>query len=279
MWILLSACAFSIPLIPSYSPRLMLRMYAATPIDPDQDPLLWAVLCTLSDRANLASRPRLYYIPSRVPNAFAMGSKQRSLIALSDALLQQLSLQELGGVIAHEISHIRHNDLWVMGLADLFSRTTMLLSLTGQLLLILSLPLLLLSDLAINWLALVLLIVAPFISLLAQQALSRTREFEADLHAARLTGDPKGLALALIKIEALATHGGNRSLIPGQPIPGPSALRTHPPTGERVTRLLRLRPELAPLGSSPDPNLYTAPYQRFARPVKRPRWHINGLWY
>ncbi|MFT5721707.1 MAG: heat shock protein HtpX [Motiliproteus sp.] len=291
MLILLCSCALSILFIPSFSPQLMLRMYGARIIDPDQAPALWAIHSALSERANLAAIPSLYYIPSQVPNAFAMGSKQCSVIALSDALLQQLSLRELEGVIAHEISHIHNNDLWILGLADLFSRTTMLLSLMGQLLLIATLPLLLLSDLTINWLAVFLLIVAPLINLLAQQALSRTREFEADLSAARLTGDPEGLAQALMKIDAFETVWSARFFIPGQRTPGPSSLRSHPPTSKRVARLLRFRPmpaapggiSLQPLDRDSGAKLGRDPAKtdvdRRRRPVNRPRRHLNGLWY
>jgi heat shock protein HtpX len=240
MLILLCSCALSILLIPSYSPQLMLRMYGARRIDPAQARALWTIHTELSERAKLVSIPSLYYIPSQMPNAFATGSKQHSIIALSDALLQQLSLRELGGVIAHEISHISHNDLWILGLADLFSRTTMLLSLVGQILIIATLPLLLLSDLKINWLAVSLLLTAPLISLLAQQALSRTREFEADLNAARLTRDPEGLALALMKIDAFTTAWSAQFFMPGQRMPDPYSLRSHPPTRARVARLLKL---------------------------------------
>ena len=266
--------------IPTYSPKLLLRMYAARPICRHQAPVLWAIVAELSERANLETYPSLYYIPSQVPNAFTMGSKPASMIALSDGLLQRLSQPELVAVVAHEISHIAHDDGKVMGLADLFSRTTTLLSLIGQLLLLINLPLLLLADIAINWVAIILLIVAPVISALAQQALSRTREFDADLNAARLTGDPEGLAAALLKIDDLQQRWQD-FFIPGYRIPEPSSLRTHPPTAERVTRLLALRPQFSAwergLPSSDLESFRSAP---FAKPVhRRPRWHVTGLWH
>ncbi len=133
-----------------------------------------------------------------------------------------------------------------MGLADLFSRLTSLLSLLGLSLLLLYLPLALLTQVEFNGLALLLLVLAPHLSALAQLGLSRTREYDADLNAAALTGEPEALARALVKIEQLQHGWWERILLPGRKIPEPSLLRTHPPTAERVERLLQLRPQRPP---------------------------------
>ena len=107
--------------------------------------------------------------------------------------------------------------------------------------LILALPLMLLMPVDIPWIALILLAVSPQLALLAQLGLSRVREFDADLAAARLTGDPEGLASALAKIER-ANLSWRGWLLPGWGNPEPSWLRTHPATSERIRRLLALTP-------------------------------------
>ena len=98
---------------------------------------------------------------------FAVGSPARSAVAVTDGLIRQLGLRELLGVLAHEVSHIRSNDLWVMGLADMFSRATSVLSLLGQVLLLINLPLLLFSSATISWWVILLLIFAPSLASLA----------------------------------------------------------------------------------------------------------------
>lgn len=265
---------------PSVSPRWVMRLYGARRIVPDQAPALWSAVARLGQRAGLPSSPELYYVPSRTLNAFAVGTREHSAIAVTDGLLRELSLRELVGVLAHEVSHVRNNDLWVMGLADMFSRATSMLSLLGQFLLILSLPLMLFSAAPIDWFAILLLILAPSISALAQLALSRTREYHADLNAARLTGDPDGLASALTRIERGQGGWWESILLPGRRVPEPSLLRTHPETGDRVARLLTLRSALAgaevPLFRETAPDAPTI----FGEPVIRPpRWHVSGLWH
>jgi heat shock protein HtpX len=213
-------------------------------------------------------------------NAFAVGAPNQAAIAVTDGLLRNLTLREVAGVLAHEISHVRSNDLWVMGLADLFSRATSLMSLMGQFLLLLNIPLLLFGQAAINWFVVLLLIFAPNLSALAQLALSRTREYDADLNAARLTGDPEGLARALQKIEHVQGGWLERIFMPGRRVPEPSLLRTHPQTDERISRLLALRRQVPRfqerilVDSTPDLTSI------LGRPVVRlPGWHISGLWH
>ncbi|NOZ37230.1 MAG: M48 family metalloprotease, partial [Gammaproteobacteria bacterium] len=187
--------------------------------------------------------------------------------------------RETIGVLAHEISHIQNNDMWVMGIADMFSRLTSMLSLFGQLLLLLNLPLIIFSAVSINWMAILILIFAPSLSALAQLGLSRTREYDADLNAARLTGDPEGLARALLKIERQQGSFMERIFLPGRRIPDPSLLRTHPPTDERVRRLMELRHDSA-VASMNLPARGFMPDAFLEHSAQRPpRWHINGLWH
>jgi heat shock protein HtpX len=265
---------------PYLSPHLIMRLYRARPLSASQAPTLYALLVRLAERAGLDVVPTLYYLPTGMVNAFAVGRPEEASICVTDGLLRALDTREAAGVLAHEICHIRNNDMRVMGLADMFTRLTGTLSMLGQFLLLLNLPLILLSATHVNWLAVLLLIVAPNINTLAQLGLSRTREFDADLNAARLTGDPEGLAQALVKIERIQAGWLQRLFFPGRGIPEPSMLRTHPPTDERVRRLLELRtPEAWPaqLGL-PDLDAvglhFTAP-----RVARRPRWHFSGVWH
>jgi len=263
---------------PGVSPLLVMRLYGAIPIGPRQLPGLWQTAQHLAERAALPDTPQLYYLPTRMLNAFAVGDRQQAAIAISDGLLRQLEPRELAGVLAHEISHIRSNDLWVMGLADLISRATSLLSLLGQFMLLVSLPLLLVTDVGINWLAILLLILAPTLSALAQLALSRTREYVADLNAVKLTGDPEGLARALAKIERSHGRLWERVIMPGRQVPEPSLLRTHPDTSERIQRLRSLQSDFPQRPVLPLESWNT--YHGFGQPVTRPpRWHITGLWH
>jgi heat shock protein HtpX len=222
--------------------------------------------------------PRLYCVPSRVLNAFAVGNRQRAAVALTGGLVQSPEFRELAGVLAHEISHIRNNDLWVMGVADMFSRMASLLSLLGPLLLVFSLPLWLVGDVAIPWFAVIVLIFAPTLAALVQLGLSRTREYQADLNAAALTGDPHGLASALQRMQRIQGPWLERIVLPGRRVPDPSLLRTHPATGERVQRLRFLQPVRRPAAAWLDPG-GRAWHDRGQAGARRPRSHLNGLWY
>ena len=132
-------------------------------------------------------------------------------------------------------------------------------------------PLALVTPLEVPWLALCALLFAPTVSLALQLALSRTREYDADVAAAELTGDPRGLAMALDKLERL--HGGwMERLFMAR---SPRWLRTHPPIGERIRRLLELERALPGAPRLPAYALEDV----FAPVVRAPRWHWHGLWY
>ncbi len=265
---------------PGFTPKLIMQMYGAIPLSKAEAPLIHAAVQELSRRAGLVTVPVLYYVPSSILNAFTVGRRGNAGIGISDGLLQTLSAEEMIAVLAHEISHIRNNDMSVMGLADMFSRLTSIFSLFGQLLLIVNLPLILLTNVTINWFAIALLIFSPTICSLAQLGLSRTREYDADLNAARLTGDPEGLVRALIKIEHAQNGWLERLFLPGRKLPEPSLLRTHPPTKERIRRLMELKiaEERFPmLLFSDQESLRTLFSDR--KIMRDPRWHFNGLWH
>jgi heat shock protein HtpX len=178
-------------------------------------------------------------------------------------------------VLGHEISHLKHNDLWVMNLADILSRLTAMLALFGYLLIIVFLPFYFFSDVDMPWTALVLLWLAPHLSALLQMALSRNREYGADIFAAELTGNPLALAAALRKIELYQGRWLEQLIFPGRRMPQPSILRTHPKLNERIKRLQALAEEQYQ-HLQPGPSFYLNwPQLNTGRPKRR----IHGLWY
>lgn len=276
------AILLALALSPRISPTMVLHLYGTRIIDRYSAPGLHAIAAELAGRAGLQAAPTLHYLPSRVLNAFAVGRRDQASIVLSDGLLRELAPRELAGVLAHEMSHVANNDMWVMGLADIVSRLTSVMSLVGQILLLVAIPMMLFGAAPpVPLLALLLLVAAPTLSALLQLALSRTREYQADLDAVRLTGDPRGLASALLRLEQRQGGWIERVILPGRGIPDPSLLRTHPPTEERVKRLLDLesrRPEILPTPVT----VGEADWREHLpgiRVVRRPRWRASGMWY
>ena len=262
---------------PRASPRMVLRLYGASPLTRRSFPQGFAILERLTGRAGLRHMPSFWYVPSPIMNAFTMGRGDRVAIAVTDGMLQSLNAREFAGVLAHEISHIRNGDLWVMMLADSIGRLTSLMTMAGGLLLIVNLPLLILGRAQISWIFILLLLFAPSIASLLQMGLSRAREYDADLEAVALSGDPAGLASALNKLEHQGAGLWERLFMPGRRLPEPSLLRSPPPTEERIRRLLSLYP--------PEPVDRLGEEEPFATGARRvpvahrPRWRMTGLWH
>ena len=222
-------------------------------------------------------------------NAFATGTRKNALIGITDGILRALNRSEIAALLAHEISHIKNNDVRVMRIADMISRVTHFLSAIGQLLLLINLPLVFSGQGNISWLAIAILIFAPNIAALMQLGLSRAREYDADLGAAELTQNPRALASALQKIERLHAGFVQRIILPGRKIPEPSLLRTHPHTSDRIERLMRIEEELKLNDGiqtgfadwQSDLALTTELPQTYSSSakIKLPRWHVSGLWY
>jgi heat shock protein HtpX len=257
---------------PRLSPAIILRLYKARPLAPRHVPDLWNILHELARRADLPAVPQLYYVPSANMNAFAVGRPEDAVITITDGLLRGLNLRQLAGVLAHEVSHIANKDIRVMALADLVNRLTGALQTMGLLLLFFGL-----------WqggraiLAAPVLILAPTVGALLQLALSRAREYDADLEAAQLTGDPEGLASALATLERRQGRMWESFVLPGGRIPDPSLLRTHPPAKERIRRLLELRGVRLPrIETRERPMTLPGAYEPV---IRRPRFHLHGLWY
>ena len=179
-----------------------MRMYRARPLDPRHGEQIAYIVDELSRRAELPAAPAHLRHPQHDAQRLRhRHARTRPSSASPRACCGRLSLRELAGVLAHEISHVRNNDLAVMGLADVMTRFTQMLSYLALFLAIFNLPALLLGDPDISLAALLLLYLAPTIGSLMQLGLSRTREYDADLEGAQLTGDPRGSPPALDKLE------------------------------------------------------------------------------
>jgi heat shock protein HtpX len=258
------------------SGSLLLRLYRARPIGREQAPDLYGIADELAGRAGLREPPILFYIPSRIMQAFTVPSRGGVVISVTDGLLRGLAPREIAAVLAHEMSHVRHHDIGIMALADMITKLTRFLSFFGVILVLLNLPSMLAGKAFLPWTAVFLLVSAPTLSVLMQLALSRTREFDADAGAVELCGDPEGLAAALVRLERYQGSLWTQMLMPGYRLPEPSMLRSHPLTEERVRRLAGMRP-------GPKLRSLQPPRRRHQvtdRQVPQaPRWRRSGFWY
>lgn len=278
-WALL-AVGFLVFFAPRVPADAIMRMYRASEVHPRAAGQVGRVLDIISERAGLERRPRLFVIPSTTLNAFATGSTNDASIAVTVGLLRTLSLRELAGVLAHEVSHVRNNDLWVMSLADAMSRFTQALSTLAVILASFNILGMLAGVTFVSWWAILVLYLAPLLSSLLQLGLSRAREYDADLEGALLTGDPEGLVSALAKLERYTGRFWEDLLfpMPGRRVPQPSLLRSHPRTEDRIARLRELapRPKPLPILVEDEPSPAISPWQTAVR-APRVRW--PGIWY
>ncbi len=227
-----------------FSDKIVLALYRAKPMDPAEHPAVHRIIGSLSQQANL-SMPKIYKIDMPTPNAFATGrDPQHACIGITTGILSLLSEDELRGVLAHELSHIKNNDILVC---------TMAATLAG----------------AISYLVhmigfgmgrdeegrgnplvfLLLIIVTPILAMLIQMAVSRTREYGADKSGAQLLGHGHSLASALRKLglasqmHPLEPNGAQQATAhlfivnPFKPSMIMNLFSTHPPMEERIRRL------------------------------------------
>lgn len=215
------------------------HLSGAIALSPYNAPELYGIAGGLASRARLTKAPALYLVPSPLMNAFTFGGKDHARIFVTRGLLNRLEAREVAGVMAHEISHIRHNDLLLFRLVELLRQMTMLMSRVGWLLLFFAVPIYLVAGGGFPLGLFAVLLGAPLVTAILQLALFRTREFRADLGAVELTRDPRGLASALHKIEP--RNERLVSMLLPLPRQHPSPLfRSHPATAERIRRLLAL---------------------------------------
>ena len=227
------------------SDKMVLAHYNAQEVDARTAPRLYAIVKRLADRAKLPM-PKVYIIDSPVPNAFATGrNPEHAAVAVNTALADLLDEDELAGVLAHELSHVKHRDILI---------STVAASMAGAISTIAQWGMFLGGGRDENgesrnpFATILVMILAPLAAALIQMAVSRSREYMADKSGGELCGDPNALADALLKIEAFA----RRRVMPGateatahmfiiNPFSGVNMRQlfsTHPPTEERV-RLLR----------------------------------------
>ena len=214
-------------------------------LHPAEAPEVYRILQLLVRRAGLDFVPPVYLLPSGNAEALTTGVGSGVRILLSRGLLSGLTLRELRAVLAHEVSHIRNRDLPLFALAGAMQRITRMTGLILAALVFLLFPLLLAGVPVIPVQALLYITAVPLVTVLVQFALLRTREFQADLGAAELTGDPEALVSALTKLETVRRPFWNLLVLTGGRRSGlGELLRTHPGTEERIRRLRELRAEL-----------------------------------
>ena len=231
-----------------FAARIVLRMYRAEEVTPEQSPHLHALVQSLAAKASLPM-PKVYLIPEDAPNAFATGrNPANGVVAVTEGLMRMLDRDELAAVIAHELGHIKHRDTLIMALAATFAGALSMLANAAMFGALLGGHSSSEDEEASHPLGgLFGVMIAPLAAMLVQMSISRAREFLADEAAARYTGAPLSLASALRKIEASSRAipmGAGSPATAHLLIHNPFSLHglsrlfsTHPPTEERAARL------------------------------------------
>ena len=244
-----------------YSDKVVLKMYRAQPITAGEAPELYQTVKILAGRAGLPM-PKVYVIPQDQPNAFATGrNPDNAAVAVTRGLMNLMDRDEIEGVLAHELAHVKNRDILIGTIAATMAGAIMMLASMAR------------------WSALfggmrsdddeggmgifgviAMSIIAPMAAMLIQMAISRSREYLADSTGAAIAGRPDGLARALEKLESYSrsrTMDANPSTahmfivnpLSGQKLSG--LFSTHPPIAERVARLTGSRPAPPQSGSGP----------------------------
>ena len=229
-----------------YSDKAALAAYKAQPVTREQAPELYDMVAELVKKADLPM-PKLCVVPTQTPNAFATGRDlNHAAVAVTQGIMEILDKDELAGVIAHELTHIKNRDTLTQAVAGTLGGAVTFL---GRMLSFGAMygPVNRDSRQGGNPLGvLILVVLAPISASLIQMAISRTREFSADRGSAEITGNPLALASALQKLELVGKQipmNGNPAFEPVlimNPFSGgglQSLFRTHPPTEERVRQL------------------------------------------
>jgi heat shock protein HtpX len=224
-----------------FSDKIVLKMYRGTEVTSG---LLFEVVHEICQRNNLPM-PKVYTLPQPTPNAFATGrNPQHAAVAATEGILQILSREELMGVMAHEMSHVKHRDILIGSIAATIAGAISYMAHFAQWSMIFGGR----DDDDGNPIAMILMmILAPMAAMLVQMAVSRSREYEADKGGAKMCGNPHYLASALLKLEAANTrhpmpkvNEATAHMFIVSPLRGSglkSLFSTHPPVEERVRRL------------------------------------------
>jgi heat shock protein HtpX len=260
-------------------PPLAMWLYGARRHEPGSLKQEDTLVAELAQRAALTRAPVLYVVPSTMLSAFSFGSAQRSAIAMTETLLRRLTMREIAGILAHEISHMCLADLVVFGIADIVTRCAQALYYVGVALAALNLWHLVTGDDLVSWWTVALLVLAPAVLNFLQLNLSRKREFAADRAAALITGDPMGLASAISRLEIPPGTPLDDLLppVPARKVPLPSLLRFPGPAEQRITRLHALEaPPMPPLDIEEGPRISLVG----VGPIEmRPRYRWPGVWF
>ena len=235
-----------------FSDKMVLAVYGAQPIDEAAAPRLYAIVRRLATRAGIPM-PRVYLIPSETPNAFATGrNPQHAVVAVTEGIMRILDEEELEGVLAHELSHVKNRDVLISTIAATLAGAITYLAHMAQWAAMFGGRSRDDEEGGSNPIAMILLaILAPIAALLVQMAVSRSREFQADATGAQVAGRSWGLAKALEKLQmanqampmADATPATAHLFIVN-PLSGQTLMRlfsTHPPLEERIARLRAMR--------------------------------------
>jgi heat shock protein HtpX len=219
---------------PAISRESMYRWFGARLLQPAEMPGLFHILAAVCRRAGLARLPDLYHLaaPSSM-NAYALGGPDNAAIVVTEGLLRGMTADEVAGILAHEVAHIRNNDAWAMNWACALHRAIEWIASTGLALAHTR------DGIGPGRPLAALLAAAPALGQLLCLALSRTRELDADATALELTEDSYGLVAALDKLER--HHTGAPTLACGAYQNDTMRfLRSHPATAERVDNLISL---------------------------------------
>jgi heat shock protein HtpX len=227
------------------SDKVLLSMYGAQPVDETSAPELYRLVARLAQQAGLPM-PKVYITENLQPNAFATGrSPEHAAVCVTSGLLQQVNQEELAGVLAHELGHVKHRDTLTMTIVAVMAGA---ISMLANMAFFMGGSRDRENTLGIVGVILVTLL-APIMAMLVQAAISRSREFEADRAGAEITGRPLWLASALGRIERAAERIENypadanpatAHMFIVNPLHGgglTSMFATHPPTEERIARL------------------------------------------
>lgn len=227
-----------------FSDKIVLKMYRAKEVTREQNPRLYDTVAKLADQAQLPM-PKVYIADNPTPNAFATGrNPDNGAVAVTTGILRILNQQELEGVLAHELAHIKNRDILISTIAaTLVGTITFIARMAGWAMLFGGRD----EDSGSAVSSLVLLILSPIVAMLIQMAISRSREYMADAGGAEICGQPLALAGALNKLQSAnkqipmrnaETSSAHMFIV--NPFSGKSMMKmfsTHPPVEERIKRL------------------------------------------
>ena len=242
-----------------FSDKIVLRMYGAQEITPNQDPELYGIVQNLAARAGLPM-PRVYIIPEETPNAFATGrNPEHAAVAVTQGIRRILDKRELAGVLGHELTHVKNRDILISSIAATLAGAISYLAQMAQWAAIFGGGSRDREEGGSNIFSLLfMMIVAPLAAMLIQMAVSRSREYMADAGGAKISGDPLALASALRKLHmgaqnipmqvSDATASSTAHMFIVNPLSGgglANLFSTHPAMEERIARLEAMAKDLS----------------------------------